>query len=141
MKRLFIFLLFIFSLLTLASAEGLEEFEQIINTITYDPYHDIKEWNRNEYWQSPDETRLLQRGDCEDLCLLLMDDLNAVGIESFLIVINLPNENIYHTLVRVDEIVYDPSIQQVFPTSALTYMNVYYILTREQAFATMKERK
>ena len=141
MKRLFIFLLFTSSLLTLASAEGLEEFEQIINTITYDPYHDIKEWNRNEYWQSPDETRLLQRGDCEDLCLLLMDDLNAVGIESFLIVINLPNENIYHTLVRVDEIVYDPSIQQVFPTSALTYMNVYYILTREQAFATMKERK
>ena len=141
MKRLFIFLLFTSSLLTLASAEGLEEFEQIINTITYDPYHDIKEWNRNEYWQSPDETRLLQRGDCEDLCLLLMDDLNTVGIESFLIVINLPNDNIYHTLVRVDEVVYDPSTKQVFPTSALTYMNVYYILTREQAFTTMKERK
>ena len=70
-----------------------------------------------------------------------MDDLNTVGIESFLIVINLPNDNIYHTLVRVDEVVYDPSTKQVFPTSALTYMNVYYILTREQAFTTMKERK
>jgi len=41
-----------------------------------------KEEDGEDYWQSPDETRKLGTGDCEDIALLLRDDLKNGGIES-----------------------------------------------------------
>jgi len=49
---------------------------------------DIQGEKKEDYWQSPEETIILQSGDCEDYSFLVEAFLDQMGIESSVIVVN-----------------------------------------------------
>ncbi len=83
----------------------------------------------NDYWQSPDETRKRRKGDCEDLAVLLHDELREKGIESQLVVGNafyleLERDKISHHVwceVEINGRTYiaDPSLKHFLPKDIL----------------------
>lgn len=50
---------------------------------------DQVQYNRTDYWASPDETYKSRKGDCEDFCILLMAIIyNDFNVKAELIIIN-----------------------------------------------------
>ena len=92
-------------------------------------------------WQTPDETLRLKKGDCEDVCLLLMAMLRDEGIDSSMVVVCLPELDGYHTLVIVGDTLYDPSVDEIYDRAELKHREVSATLSIEEAFAVIPERR
>lgn len=61
-----------------------------INKNYYEPFsyaHNIEyKYDRADYWQTPNKTRKLKTGDCEDKVILLLDEWKKRGIEGRLVI-------------------------------------------------------
>ena len=64
---------------------------------------------RNDFWQTPQQTYDKRTGDCDDYCLLFMQLVYELGYEPELIgiKIKLKGETIGHMVVKIDDIIYD----------------------------------
>ena len=66
---------------------GFETVEQIMQFVdAHVTFHSDEIHDTNEYWQSPDQTYIWGRGDCEDFCILAMYFVyQELGLEPFLV--------------------------------------------------------
>ena len=64
----------------------------------------VEEIGDNDYWQTPRETRIVNQGDCEDIALLLEDELKRKGIESTVCFGRIHKNDMYqHMWVEVNK--------------------------------------
>ena len=80
---------------------------RVMREVEYNKDHDREYWDRVEYWQTPEETVLIGKGDCEDISVYMMNELREEGIASELVVIE--GNGVVHTLVLIGDRIYDPS--------------------------------
>lgn len=59
---------------------------------------DQKVHDKNDYWQSPEETIMLESGDCEDFAFLAQAFLNEIGISSTVVMIGHKTDRKGHAL-------------------------------------------
>ncbi|MGR6429768.1 transglutaminase-like cysteine peptidase [Rhizobium sp. PAMB 3174] len=61
-------------------------------------------YGKRDYWAKPSETLQLGKGDCEDLALLKMTALKAMGVPEksmSIVVLKITNRNIFHAVLAV----------------------------------------
>ena len=68
----------------------------------------VYEGDTTDYWQTPEETRQLLTGDCEDYVILKWSDFLAKGVdEQDLFFVLAKNDKGYHMMLRYNQIYYD----------------------------------
>lgn len=67
-----------------------------------------------EYWQTPEETLLIGRGDCDDIAILFMYEIkNRFGTDSQLIIAGSLFDG-FHCYVKISNEYYDPTNNGVY---------------------------
>jgi hypothetical protein len=87
---------------------------------------------RNDYWQTPQQTYDKRTGDCDDFCLMFVQLAHELGYEPELIGIKIKTrgEITGHMVVKIDDIIYD--VQPARKLNKLEDNKTWeYIKTRE----------
>lgn len=81
-----------------------EALEWCSKNITYK-----SDFERNDYWQTPQQTYDKRTGDCDDFCLLFVQLAHELGHEPELIGIKIKirGEIQGHMVVKIDNVIYD----------------------------------
>lgn len=90
--------------------------EQVHSSIAYKS-------DTTDYWQLPDVTRSLGTGDCEDFCILFMDDLRKVSIDSLMVF--TPSDSGGHVMVLCRDVLYDVSGETMMGKDELPITSTY----------------
>lgn len=115
----------------------------IVVNVTYDLNHDSRVWG-GEHWQTTEETLALRRGDCEDLAFLMQEWLKIdfdIPAELLVVEVKKAGRYLYHVVVRVGEVIYDPSNNVVISIEILEYLNLIAVLDYPAAKELVRTRR
>jgi hypothetical protein len=108
--------------------------------------HDIKyKEDKREYWQTPEETKRLRTGDCEDKIILFLDELAKNGMKGRLIIgLRRIDAKEYHVWCEVKQegkiYIADPTNFLFLPKSWEGFGEVEYIEFENEFTRGLKEK-
>ena len=112
----------------------------ISENIQYDGDHDSKVYGR-EFWQTPEETAILKRGDCEDLSLLFLEICQRNGIYGIFIMVDSTIPGFLHVVVLIENQIFDPSLCLMYSVTVMNDVSIYKVLTYANALDLLWEKR